>query len=250
MKVVLFASGRGGQSKTNIAYSLSHISNQLKIKTTLIDTDTNAALHQKINDRILFEESGVISNKIDYNHGHMSFSGDANKTSDQIAEEIMGFAGDSDLLVIDTFGHLSKMHKDLLQIVDLVVIPTVPESSAVRAALQAYSIIQTELKRLIDEHEDIEEDELPSVCMVRTRWKGKMARVHDQELSAGSIEHGYKLLNSYTTEYSAQYGNADYLGLPITELPDVLSGKEKEAAEKAAIQMKVLAKEILREVRL
>jgi hypothetical protein len=84
--------------------------------------------------------------------------------------------------------------------------------------------------------------------MARVRWKAKakVLKDYEKEMNENSIDQGYLVLTSFTTDFPAQYRNADDLGMPITELPSVLSGKEFESADKAAYQMMLMAKEILR----
>jgi cellulose biosynthesis protein BcsQ len=246
MKVILLLSGRGGQSKTCIAYATAHIADTLKLKVSLLDLDTNQSLFLRIQDRLMYEESAIIKEKIGYNYGHLNFS---NKQIDDqafIHNAVKEFAGDADVLIIDSYGHLSKIHRQLLPLVDTIVIPTIPERSAFRSASHAFALINESINDLLKENPDISEDEIPIILMARSRWVGKKTKEIDQDLSAGSLDHGYGVLTSYTTEYKAQYANADELGLPITELPKLMVGRDFDAADKAAYQMKLLSKEILR----
>lgn len=246
MKVIFLISGRGGQSKTNIAYAIAHIANSMKIKTALLDIDTNQLLFQKMNKRQRLYEKKVVNKKVEYKYGHISFTSNEIASSNEVVDKIIEFAGDADLLVIDSFGHLSQVHQRILPIVDTVVIPTVPEDSGIISATQAFAVVNNKFVELLAEAGDIQEENLPTIHVAKTRWKGKLARVFDQDLAAGSLEYGYDVLTSYTTEFDAQYKLADYIGVAITELPEVLSGKEAESSEKAALQMKVLAKEVLK----
>lgn len=249
MKIVLLLSGRGGQSKTNIAYSLAHIADRNGQKVGLLDLDTNQSLYLKIaEDRKTYEEAGHIKNKIKYKVGHLSFSESDLKNPTLIHQKILDFAGDIDLLVIDSYGHLSKMHTHILPMADIIIIPTVSEISAIKSAVQAYALVNNQLSGILKEYDSITVDDLPLVYMVKTRWTGKLARKLDMEISEMSLEYNFEILKTYTTEFPSQYKLADYFALPITELPENLSGKEFEAAEKAEIQMKVLVKEILRKI--
>lgn len=116
MQVVTTVSFKGGVGKTTILMALASAAAERGERVLLIDTDQNGPMSEW---KSTGETNGYWSDNVTV-ETHLAF--------DTLHKSVLAHddAGDTDLLLIDSKGGRSEFHNALVQIVDLVLVPTRP----------------------------------------------------------------------------------------------------------------------------
>lgn len=226
-KIISAIVGKGGASKTTLLYSLAKYLYDEGNKVLVLDYDMNTSFTLQYERRRHSFEDGLIN--------EMSFpevrSMRAPKSMVAAQSQIIECGAAYDYVVVDLAGEVGLLHETVARISHLVLVPTFTEDKFVSMAIESIELIM-----------DISQQNegLPIAGIVRMSFpkNGIIARIQNKILNE------YPLFDNITTPFSAQYEFSDKFGLSITEMDKLGTKTDREKAARAAIQMRLLCKEI------
>jgi len=226
-KIISAIVGKGGSGKSTLLFSLAKYLHDQGCRVLVLDTDVNTSLTLQYQRRILMVEDGNI-NEMNYPEVRsVTLPRGVVATQNQILTQSEGY----DYVLVDMSGALDMKHEAVALISDLVLVPTLTEDKYITPAIDSINIL-TDISKA--------NDNLPIVALARMSFpsNGVIARMQNKLLD------DYPCLESTTVPMRAKYEIADKFGYSITELDKIGSKKERTSAEKAAIQMRIMCKEI------
>ncbi len=227
MKIITSITPKGGPGKTTLLYSYAKYRHDQGKKVLIVDFDENFSLTNMYERRIEFLEANEVED-IDF-----PTVLNLQPSKAMLERQIRDLGKDYDEVLIDTAGKIERYHRDLCLFVDLVLIPVRPVQASIDNAIATCEYLD-------DVRE--ENDNMPVYGIAALGFKKN--GVEDREYLR---EFDDSVRFTKQTEYADKaYKVSDRRGLSITELDkcELLSRKDREAAAKAAIQMRLLCKEI------
>jgi len=228
MKVITAISPKGGVGKSTLLYNLAKAFHDIGMKVLVLDPDTNQSLYRAYERRIDFleTESGV-----DIDYPTVSTFTPAKLLKRQIEDLGKGY----DIVIVDTYGKIEGYQIALLEFVDLVIVPTQPNQSAINNALDTCQYIEGVRE---------ENDGYPiyGVSLLNFAKNGVEERQYRKNFDGVNT-----IFDMQTRPYGKAYKLADRKGLSVTELDKIglLKKVDEESCKNAAIDMRRLCKEII-----
>lgn len=225
MLTVALQNSKGGVGKTTTAKELWYFLIQQGYKVAVLDSDENASLLDFVNER--YSKYGDSVENIDVEH----YTGGALDAKLQQLEN-KGF----DVCLIDTHGGFTQIEQSVVELVDMIILPVEPETSAIKATVKLVNYLEKEIEK--------RGDGLPVLALlyVAFRKNSRVAKSSMKEMAKRDLVEFEQHLN----DHKAKYQDANQISLTVQECYELLNTKSKrEEYAIPAIQLRNFGNEFL-----
>jgi cellulose biosynthesis protein BcsQ len=225
MLTVALQNSKGGVGKTTTAKELAYFLTTKGYRTIILDSDVNASLLDFSVARYQSYGDSVVP--IDVEH----YTGDSLDSKLELYK-----AKGYDACIIDTHGDYTDIEQQIVELVDMIILPVQPETSTNRATVKLLNHLE---KQVVARN-----DGYPILALLFVAYDKRevVAKECIKELQQRDIMD----FDTHLTNYGAKYRKANQNSMTVLESYEVLTkSRERQEFASPAIQIKRFGEEFL-----
>lgn len=225
MLTVALQNSKGGVAKSTTAKELSYFLTTKGYKTIILDSDVNASLLDFSVARLRSYGDQVVPIEVEHYTG---------KSLDAKIELLK--AKGYDACIIDTHGDYTDVEQQVVELVDMIILPVQPETTTNRATVKLLKHLENEVAK--------RGDGFPILALLFVAYDKRevVAKECIKELQQRDIMD----FDTHLTNFGAKYRKANSNSMTVLESYEVLTKKrDREEFASPAIQIKRFGEEFL-----